>query len=152
LRPDLQAAMTGIVTFPTYDPETDSIQLNGIAVVMLTVILKAKFGDKFDPETLFHPGVAKLVKDLHKSTQSSASDPEIPMFNRDDLFAIGRAVFDDSDRLGWWSMTSDDRVTLLQDAASPWVLREQEIEVILGGIENSLHRAQAITAAAEAGR
>jgi hypothetical protein len=47
------------MAFPSYDKETDCIRLNGARVIMLTLLMKARFGEPFDPEVIFNPGVTE---------------------------------------------------------------------------------------------
>jgi hypothetical protein len=138
------------MTFPTYDPETDAIRLHGNAVALLTVIMKAKFGDKLDPEMLFHADLSKLAADLAHCVTGFNSSPDLPVFSAEDLSKIGAALFDLSEQIGWWSQSIDQRAALLQEAASPWVLSDKEIETILDDIESRLSRSRRITAAADA--
>jgi hypothetical protein len=134
-------------SFPTYDPSMDSIRLNGGASIMLTLLMKAKFGERFDPEILFHAHVADLIRQLNLSL----ADPfraSGSCFDRQDLWHIAKGVFDSSIQNGWWSKTSEERTHYLQDAAAPWTLSANEIEDIFDDIESLLFRSRQITSLA----
>ncbi|MGV3768550.1 MAG: hypothetical protein ACO1NM_00820 [Sphingobium phenoxybenzoativorans] len=111
---------------------------------MLTLLMKAKFGERLDPEMLFHERLAELIRELCRSLEgghwSSGS-----AFNRQDLWQIAKGVFDNSFQNGWWSMSMAARTQYLQDAAAPWVLSLDEIENIVDDIEALLFRSRQIT-------
>lgn len=133
--------------FPEYDPEVDAIHLNGGAIVMLTLLMKAKFGEKFDPEVLFHERVAELIRQLEKA---AGNQPQAATcFGRDDLDRIARGVFNNSCQNGWWEKGAEQRVQFLQDAASPWILAPDQIEDIIDTIDSQLSRIAQIADMAE---
>ncbi len=135
--------------FPHFDPETDTIRLNGAATVMLTLLMKAKFGERFDPETLFHGPLADLIRQLDSAAKLPSREVG-DCFTRDDLACIAREVFAESFRSGWWSMSAEQRVEYLQVAASPWILSGGQIEMVREDVEDLLFRSRQIVAAAEA--
>ena len=61
--------------FPTYDPKTDSVHLNGTATILLTLLMKSKFGERFDPETLFHTRLADLLDQLQSAAGYPRAEP-----------------------------------------------------------------------------
>ena len=132
-----------MTTFPTYDATTDTIRLNGCASIMLTLLMKAKFGEKFDPEILFHERVSDLIRELDRSLGQTRADAEC--FSRADLFEIAKGVFSDSFQNGWWAKDRQQREQYLQDAAAPWVLSESQIDDIMDDMESLLFRARQIT-------
>ena len=139
-----------MAAFPTYDPTTDTISLNGCASIMLTLLMKAKFGEKFDSEVLFHERVAELVRQLDHSLGGTCRPAA--WLSRADLYEIANGVFHDSFQSGWWSKTAQQREQYLQDAAAPWVLSTGQIQDITDDIESLLFRARQITSkAASAG-
>src|SRR6478609_4720223 len=91
-----------MTAFPTYDPTTDTIRLNGCASIMLALLMKAKFGEKFDSEILFHEGVAELIRQLDHSLNGTTRGLA-DCFSRAELYEIAKGVFHDSFQSGWWS-------------------------------------------------
>ena len=137
-----------MTTFPTYDPATDTIRLNGCASIMLTLLMKAKFGEKFDSEMLFHERLTELIRQLDQSLGGTRGEAEC--FDRADLFEIAKGVFSGSFQSGWWLKNAQQREQYLQDAAAPWVLSSSQIEGIMDGIEGLLFQARQITSQADA--
>jgi len=138
-----------MASFPVYDPETDSIRLNGGAAIMLTLLMKAKFGERFDPITLFHPQLADLIRQLTAALDDRLR-PSGQGFDRKDLSRIAEAVFNDSSSNGWWSKSIEDRTQFLQDAAAPWLLSADETDTIVDDINSRLFRARQIASIAAA--
>lgn len=136
-------------SFPHFDPETDTIRLNGSATVMLALLMKAKFGERFDPETLFHRPLAELIRQLDGA--SNLPPREVgDCFTRDDLLRIAQEVFGQSFQSGWWSMSAEQRRQYLQVAAAPWILSSEQIEMVRADVEDLLLRSRQIVAAADA--
>ncbi|MCA1199680.1 hypothetical protein K9B35_17065 [Sphingomonas sp. R647] len=136
--------------FLHFDPETDTIRLNGSATVMLTLLMKAKFGERFDPETLFHRPLADLIRQLDGASNLPPRQSG-DCFTRDDLACIAREVFAESSRSGWWSMSAQQRIAYLQVAAAPWNLSNEQIEMVRQDVDDLLFRSRQIVAAAEDG-
>ena len=138
-----------MATFPTYDAASDTINLNGSAVVLLTLLVKSKFGTRFDPETLFHPDLPILIRELHAAT--GLSNPAAgDSFDRADLITIAKTVVGENINLGWWSMSDSGKRSLLQGAAAPWVLSEDQVQTIMEDVDDLLFRHREVVAAADA--
>lgn len=136
--------------FPHFDPETDTIRLNGSATVMLTLLIKAKFGERFDPETLFHRPLADLIRQLDRASNLPSREVG-DSFTRDDVSRIAQEVFGESFQSGWWSMSAEQRGEYLQVAAAPWILSSDQIDMVREDVEDLLFRSRQIVAAAEDG-
>ena len=113
---------------------------------MLTLLMKAKFGEKFDPEILFHERVSELIRQLAQSLGGTVDRADC--FSREDLFEITTGVFANSFQTGWWSKDRQQREQYLQDAAAPWVLSDAQMDDIIDDIETLLFRARQITSLA----
>lgn len=136
--------------FPSYDPSSDSIRLNGSVRAMLTLLLKAKFGERMDPDVLFHEGVTDLIRQLHRSLgESGIGGPADQVFTREDLSQLAKDIVSDSSCNGWWSMTNEGRRSFLQAAAVPWVLSDSQIEVIFDAANDILDDARQIVSCAD---
>jgi hypothetical protein len=83
-----------MTAFPTYDPLTDTLQLNGGAGILLTLLMKAKFGERLDALVLFSPQLAELVRELAHTAGIEINPGD--GFERADLFLIANVVFDNS--------------------------------------------------------
>ena len=138
-----------VLPFPTYDAASDSVRLGGNAAIMLTLLLKAKFGERFDPEMLFHTRLAELIAQLHDASGVAKPVPG-DHFGPEDLFTIAERVIEQSVSIGWWAMAAEEREAFLQSAAAPWVLSDGQIEAICENIEALLFRHRETVAAADA--
>ena len=137
-----------MTSFPSYDPTSDSIRLNGNAVILLNLLMKSKFGERFDPETMFHSGVSDLIDQLHEA--AGLPKPEAGQcFERDDLILIAQQVFEQSVNVGWWSMAVDAKRIFLQRAAAPWVLSKEQLQLIIEDIDDQLFQQRRVIAAAD---
>lgn len=138
-----------MATFPTYDPASDTIDLHGSAVVLLAFLMKSKFGERFDPETLFHPDLSTLIRELHAA--AGLPKPAVgDCFDRADLFRIATTVMEESKNLGWWSLPDTGKRSLLQGAVAPWVLSEDQLQTIIEDVDDLLFRHREVVAAADA--
>jgi hypothetical protein len=137
-----------MAAFPTYDPTTDTIRLNGNSVILLTLLMKSKFGERFDPETLFHSELSTLIDQLQAA--AGLSKPRAgECFDRADLFTIAELVLSRSVHIGWWSMPDAEKRALLQAAAAPWVLSEEQLQTIMEDVGNQLFRHREVVVAAD---
>ncbi len=135
--------------FPTYDPSSDTIHLNGCAAILLTVLMKSKFGERFDPETLFRPGISKLIGQL-QAAAGIAKPGAGECFDRADLLAIAETVLGQSVNIGWWVMQSDEKHAFLQRAAAPWQFSKEQLQTILDDVDDRLLQHRELVAAANA--
>lgn len=139
------------MTFPNYDPRSDSIRLEGGAAIVLNLLMKAKFGAPFDPETLFHPELSNLIEQLRIAAGRAHPAPG-ECFGRGDLWRIAEHVFDESVTTGWWAMTVEDKNAFLQRAAAPWILSDEQLGTIMEDVEDMLFRRRQVLSAAEMDR
>jgi hypothetical protein len=114
---------------------------------MLRLLMKAKFGQRFDPETLLHGQLADLIREMSQSLGEARSSGEC--FDSEDMLAIAKAVFDESFRSGWWSMSSDERERYLQNAASPWLLSAEQVDTIVEHVDDMLFLSRRVAKAAD---
>ncbi|ATY30820.1 hypothetical protein [Sphingomonas psychrotolerans] len=136
------------MTFPTYDADSDSIRLNGGAAIMLALLMKSKFGERFDVETMFHPQLPGLINQLYAATghkRPAAGE----CFDRMALLQIAERVLKDSVNIGWWSMRGDEKRDFLQGAASPWILTAEQLETIIQDVDDDLNRQREVVALAD---
>ena len=136
--------------FPNYDPSSDSIRLNGSARVMLSILLKAKFGARLDPDVLFNENFTELIRQLQRSLcQDDIGGPADQVFSREDLSQLAKDVTSDGSRNGWWLMTDEEKCSFLQSAVAPWILSEIQIETIFDYVADILNDARCIVSCAE---
>jgi hypothetical protein len=142
--------------FPiAYDPVRNVIALDGEAgvAVMLALLLKAKFGEAYDPEVLFHEELAQIMCALNERVASPAGEPKAPdagSFPREDLFQIAEAIVDESWRSGWWMKTPDERVAYIRDVvAAPHGLSREEMEILVENIDSVMFNLRRVANAAE---
>ncbi|HEY5721638.1 MAG TPA: hypothetical protein VIT45_04895 [Allosphingosinicella sp.] len=139
------------MSFPiSYDADRNLIVLDGAggASIMVAVLLKAKFGEAYDSETLLHSDLADLARqlwaasDLPRTARGEA-------FTNAQLWLIADRVYADSPMSGWWSMSEMERRKYLEDAAAPHLLSEEQIEFLFEAIDSKLFRSREIVEAAE---
>ena len=137
--------------FPiVYRPDRNVIELDGAsgAVVMLTFLMKAKFGESFDPETLFHQELAGLIRQLQGVAGFPRDEPG-EVFGREELYLIATHIVQESARSGWWRMERDERLAYLQDVAAPHRLSEGQVEEIFETVASALFRQREVVRAAD---
>lgn len=122
---------------------------------MLTFLLKAKFGEAYDPETLFHGELADLTRKIHadlpspRTTAPKSISTEGP-FTREALSQIAQAIVLDSPRSGWWSMSRDERVAFIQTVVvAPHSLSEGQLDTLFDYTESVLFNQRRIVGAAD---
>jgi len=139
--------------FPlTYDPELHALRLDGPggASVLVGIFLKAKFGESYDPETLFNPGLASIAREIfaHSLFPSAAAEGPFP---KEMLFKIARRIVEQSWHTAWWEKSADERVAYLQEVvASPFTFTDEQIGYILEAIERELYLRRRVAHAADA--
>ena len=132
------------MAFPSYDKDTDCIRLNGAQVIMLTLLMKARFGEPFDPEVIFNPGVTELIRQLEAALGPERPTPGHCFTSHQDMWTIAKAVYDDSFQNGWWGLAESERASFLQDAVAPWILSDDQIERVIDHVDSRLFSAQRI--------
>ncbi|RZJ36963.1 MAG: hypothetical protein EON87_22890 [Brevundimonas sp.] len=139
--------------FPVqYDADAGIIRLHGKggASVMLTVLLKAKFGEAFDPDVLFHPDLAAIMIALRERGIIQVSEREGP-FDRAALQSMARLIVGESWRSGWWQKSRDEQVAFIENVlVAPHHLSAEQMELLFEDIESDLHWRRTIVEAADA--
>jgi len=137
-----------------YDADAGTIQLDGKggASVMLAFLLKAKFGDAFDREVLFHPNLAAIMIALRAKGIIQVSETEGP-FDRTAIQSIARLIVGESWRSGWWQKSRDEQIEFIQNVVvAPHRLSAEQIEFLFDDIEGDLHWQRRIVDAADAAK
>jgi hypothetical protein len=104
-----------------FDPETKSVTFQGDAGLDLLydLLLRAKFGDGYEKPLLVSPWLASLLKQLDQflpdDGQWFPEQPGRPIFDEDDLLAMGDAVIEEGHTVGWWTMTEPERRAYLRE-------------------------------------
>lgn len=132
----------------TYNPETNAVVLQGAGgrSILLAYLLKAKFGDAYDHEMLFHPDLAKLLTNL--SADRPKAEGPAP-FTPDALWTMAVALVDRSAQLNWWNLSREGQIAFVQDVvAAPHRLSAEQLEILFENIDMTLwHRRQVVEAA-----
>ncbi len=143
--------------FPiSYDPKSNTIKLDGPdgATVILAFLLKAKFGEAFDPEVLLHEQLANVMSELRENASWAASvgaNPQGP-FTQESLHQIANAILGESFRSGWWGMSREERAAYVREvAAAPHSISVEQVETVLLGVDDGLFRWREIVEAADRG-
>jgi hypothetical protein len=139
--------------FPiSHDPDRGVLKLagSGGASIMLAFLLKAKFGEAFDPEMLFHAPLAGIMNSLFEHSQIPTRQSEGP-FTRVQLQRLAKEIVTESWRSGWWAKSRDQRVAFLQQVvAAPYRLSDRQVDDILDDVEAELFWRRKVVAAADA--
>jgi hypothetical protein len=132
-----------------FDPAKKSVTFEGDAGLELLydLLLRAKFGDGYEKPLLVSPWLAKLLKQLDVALPDDGQwfpeKPGQPIFDTDDLLAMGDAVIEEGHTVGWWTMTEPERRTYLRETiAAPHPLSDLEVEFIEADIDAALAQAR----------
>ncbi len=125
------------MAFPTYDRETDTIQLNGMGAIFVNLYAKAKFADMTDALLLFHREYAELFEAIADASGMERNSDSQEL-SETDLLQIADTVFQQSNFVGWWSMENQQRVRFLRMAAFPYSLTDDQIEDISLTVDEKL--------------
>lgn len=145
--------------FPVcYNESENIIRLDGPAgaSIMLSILLKAKFGEAFDPIILFHEPLARIMLGLQERCRRAG--PPIAAsaliaagpFTAEDLHRIAEAVLNESDRAAWWSMSREQRATYLRGiVAAPHTMSDAQLQAVFDNIESGLWNRRRVVEAAD---
>lgn len=137
--------------FPiSYDAANNTLLLSGKggAQVLLALLLRAKFGDAFEPETLFHEPLANVMIALQREC-GQEGDLGGP-FTREQLVRVADEIVSESWRSGWWAMTESERVAFVQEViVAPYRLSAEQMSELLCDVDEGLAARRQIAAAAE---
>lgn len=143
-----------------FDDEGKSVTFKGSGLhLLLGLIQRAKFGERYDSELLINDWLADLSMRLVRalglqdrmgasavgSHASSSLEDGLILAIRDAIIANGASI-------GWWSWSVEARRHYLRKVvAAPRALGDAHIERIEDAIEGWLFRAREVIAAADAG-
>jgi hypothetical protein len=134
--------------FPiNFDAEANVLRFSGPGgiSILLTVLLKAKFGEAYDPEMLFHQPLAELGRNLQAAIPARPSRSPDGPFSEEALFRIAEAIIHESWRSGWWSMSLDQRVAYVQNVVvAPHHLSESQLDDLFERVDDMLFNLQRI--------
>lgn len=132
-----------------FDPEAKTVTFQGDEglKVLFDLLLRAKFGDGYEKPLLVSPWLAALLKRLDRVVNhAELRFPERigqPIFDTDDLLAMGDAVVEEGHTVGWWTMSEAERRAYLRETiAAPHPLTDLEIEFIESDINAALEQAR----------
>lgn len=137
-----------------YDADAGVIQLDGAggASVLLGVLLKAKFGDAYDPEVLFHPNLAEIMVALQTRGTVHPQATSAP-FDRAGLQTLARLIVNESWRSDWWKKSRDEQIDFIQTVvAAPHRLSGEQLDALFEDIETELYWRRRIVDAADGGK
>ena len=140
-----------------FDPAAKTVTFHGDAGLDLLydLLLRAKFGDGYEKPLLVSPWLAALLKQLDvflpDDGQWFPEQPGRPIFDEDDLLAMGDAVIEEGHTVGWWTMTEPEKRTYLREViAAPHPLTDAEVEFIERDIDGAVEQAKQLVAAVNA--
>jgi hypothetical protein len=137
-----------------FDPARKSVTFEGEQGLELLydLLLRAKFGDGYEKPLLISPWLAALLKQLDKALPDEGQwfpeKPGQPIFDTDDLLAMGDAVIEEGHTVGWWTMTGPERRGYLRDTvAAPHPLTDAELDFIERDIDAAVEQARRLVEA-----
>ncbi len=141
--------------FPVqYDADAGIIRLHGRGgpSVILAFLLKAKFGEAFDREVLFHPELAAIMIALRERGIIQGSETQGP-FDRIALHSMAGLIVSESRHSGWWQKSREEQVAFIQNVVvAPHRLSPEQLEFLFEGIEDDLRGRREIIEAADAAK
>ena len=136
-----------------FDPEAKTVTFQGDEglKVLFDLLLRAKFGDGYEKPLLVSPWLAALLRQLDQALPDDGQwfpeKPGQPIFDTDDLLAMGDAVIEEGHTVGWWSMSEAERREYLRGTiAAPHPLTDLEVEFIESDIDAALEQARRLVA------
>jgi hypothetical protein len=137
-----------------FDPKAKTVTFHGDAGLELLydLLLRAKFGDGYEKPLLISPWLAALLKQLDQALPDDGQwfpeKPGQPIFDTDDLLAMGDAVIEEGHTVGWWTMTGHERRAYLRDTiAAPHPLTDTELDFIERDIDAAVEQARQLVEA-----
>ncbi|ALL12480.1 hypothetical protein [Caulobacter henricii] len=132
-----------------FDPAAKTVTFEGDEGLELLydLLLRAKFGDGYEKPLLVSPWLAALLKRLDQALPDDGQwfpeRPGQPIFDTDDLLAMGDAVIEEGHTVGWWTMTPlEKRAYLRETVAAPHPLTDLEVAFIEDDIDAALEQAR----------
>jgi len=134
-----------------FDPESKAATFSGDGglILLMHLLLKAKFGEPFHGDIFLNPWVNALVREV-----DSVSDKPQPVkaaataWGREFLLAMGREIALQGESAGFWAMTAGERKAFIRDvAAAPHRLSDTEVEIVLDAIDSTVWNADRLVRA-----
>jgi hypothetical protein len=115
--------------------------------LLLSLLLRTKFREPYEDITLLNDWIADLASRLAGELrigeqQTFADDPKT-------RHAVARLIASKSESLGWWRMSSDEKIACLQLAAAPHRMTSESMEEIILAIGDEVDFARRLVAAAD---
>ena len=136
-----------------FDPEAKSVTFQGDdgLKVLFDLLLRAKFGDGYEKPLLVSPWLAALLKRLDRVVHDAELRfPEKvgqPIFDTDDLLAMGDAVIEEGHTVGWWTMSEPERREYLRGTiAAPHPLTVLAVDFIEIAFAEAVEHARRLVA------
>ncbi len=142
-----------------FDDEAKSVTFSGDRLhLLLTLISRAKFGDRHDKMLLLNGWLAELSLRIVgalglEGRMSQAGVPDkAAIFDDDFVLAVSDAIISDGAAIGWWAKTVEQRRQYLREVvAAPVGMTDRDIERIEDAIESWIFRARLTLTAVDAG-
>ena len=142
-----------------FNDEAKSVTFSGNRLhLLLTLISRAKFGDRHDKMLLLNGWLAELSLRIvgalgleGRMSQVGVPD-EAAIFDNDFVLAVSDAIISEGATIGWWTKTVEERRQYLREVVTaPVGITDRDIERIEDAIEAWIFRARLTLAAIDAG-
>lgn len=127
----------------------DGVTFSGSAGkhLLLSLLLRTKFREPYEDITLLNEWIAELAIRLSAQLHTG----QLPAFADDGetRSKIAQLIAGKSASLGWWQMSSEEKVACLKLAAAPYPITAESIEEIILDVGDAVERARELVMAAD---
>lgn len=140
------------MTLPTgVEIDDEGVRFSGRSgrLLLLSLLMRAKFAEPLAAESLLSPWIASLAAQL---TVSVAPDSEPQDFGDDPRirFEIEQLIASDAESSGWWRMSVGEKADYLQTVvAAPRRMSDTMVEEVIFGVDNVLWNARKLVSIAD---
>ena len=135
-----------------FDPENKTAIFSGSVglAFLMRLLLQAKFGEPFNGDIFLNPWINALIRELDLASEDPKPAPGgASSWPPEFLHRMGREIALQGERAGFWNLAADDRRAFIRDvAASPHLLSEAEIDIVVDSIELTVSGAKRLVRAA----
>lgn len=103
------------------------------ATLLMSFLLKAKYGQALDPEILFNKDVSEILNIVRdKFCSNSSFSQDIENFDRKCLFSISKKIVESAKQIGWWKKNYEEKVCFIKDIAiAPYRIDGESVDYII---------------------
>lgn len=130
--------MAGMWDFCMSDP----ILFNGSDIIfsgerganlLMSFLLKAKYGQALDPEILFNKSVSDMLNIIRDKFYSNSEFPQyIGKLDHEHLYLISRNLVENAKQIGWWRKNYEGKARFIKDIVmAPYEIDDESLDYII---------------------